>query len=214
MRRGFTLLEILLVVAIVALLAALLFPVLSMAKKSSKRAVCTEQLRQLGQALSLYDPEGDRLPPNLDVLASTGLLTSKELLLCPDDPVGGYASKFDACRKLPHTFAQTYETMFSWPEGMIQRLEKTDANHGLVVCRVHGQHGANYELGLKRFCDYAWHMFQGTLLRLRKDGSVQSAKYRLHRKVVNGAVVEEAAMVWELFTDLPDPSGIGKGHGG
>lgn len=49
--------------AIIAVVAALLFPVLSSAKQAARTAEHTSQLRQLGQAWSLYsDDTGDELP--------------------------------------------------------------------------------------------------------------------------------------------------------
>jgi prepilin-type N-terminal cleavage/methylation domain-containing protein/prepilin-type processing-associated H-X9-DG protein len=51
---GFTLLELLVVTAIIAILAALLLPTLNRAKVSAKSAVCKSNLRLLGLGLSLY----------------------------------------------------------------------------------------------------------------------------------------------------------------
>jgi prepilin-type N-terminal cleavage/methylation domain-containing protein/prepilin-type processing-associated H-X9-DG protein len=52
--RGFTLVELLVVVAIVAILAALLLPVLGRAKRTAQQTACLNQLRQLGLAARLY----------------------------------------------------------------------------------------------------------------------------------------------------------------
>ena len=59
-RRAFTLLEVLVVIAVIAILTALLLPVLSRAKDSGRRAACTSNLHQLFIATSLYaaDHEG------------------------------------------------------------------------------------------------------------------------------------------------------------
>jgi prepilin-type N-terminal cleavage/methylation domain-containing protein len=60
---GFTLIEILVVAAILALLAALLWPVLSKAKMSAKDAASMNNLKQLGNAYMLYVSDNDdRIP--------------------------------------------------------------------------------------------------------------------------------------------------------
>ena len=56
-RRGFTLVELLVVVAIIALLIAILLPALQKARKSANQTVCASQLRQLGMAMYMYANE-------------------------------------------------------------------------------------------------------------------------------------------------------------
>jgi prepilin-type processing-associated H-X9-DG protein/prepilin-type N-terminal cleavage/methylation domain-containing protein len=59
--RGFTLVELLAVVATIAILAALLLPALASSKVSAWRAACGSNLRQLGLATRLYwDDSGGR----------------------------------------------------------------------------------------------------------------------------------------------------------
>jgi prepilin-type N-terminal cleavage/methylation domain-containing protein/prepilin-type processing-associated H-X9-DG protein len=53
-RRGFTLVELLVAVAIMAILAALLLPSLARGKSSAQRARCVSNLRQLGLASQMY----------------------------------------------------------------------------------------------------------------------------------------------------------------
>jgi prepilin-type N-terminal cleavage/methylation domain-containing protein len=52
--RGYTLVELLVVIAVIAILAAMLAPVILQAKESSKMRVCASNLRQLGTAIHRY----------------------------------------------------------------------------------------------------------------------------------------------------------------
>ncbi|HWI58494.1 MAG TPA: DUF1559 domain-containing protein [Bacillota bacterium] len=65
-RRGFSLLELLAVIAIIGLLAALLLPALSKAKAHAHNAGCKNQLRQIGIALRMYLSDFNRYPPLWD----------------------------------------------------------------------------------------------------------------------------------------------------
>jgi prepilin-type N-terminal cleavage/methylation domain-containing protein len=54
---GFTLVELLVVIGIIALLIAILMPALSKAREASQKTVCLSNLRQLGTAMQLYATE-------------------------------------------------------------------------------------------------------------------------------------------------------------
>jgi prepilin-type N-terminal cleavage/methylation domain-containing protein/prepilin-type processing-associated H-X9-DG protein len=61
--NAFTLVELLVVIAVVSILAALLFPVLSMAKANARSASCKNHLRQMGLALQMYlNEDGGKYP--------------------------------------------------------------------------------------------------------------------------------------------------------
>jgi len=60
--RGFTLVELLVVVAIIAILAALLLPTLAGAKASARSAACKSNLRQLGFALLGFTQDNEHYP--------------------------------------------------------------------------------------------------------------------------------------------------------
>jgi prepilin-type N-terminal cleavage/methylation domain-containing protein len=68
-RTGFTLIELLVVIAIIAVLMGILMPVLGRAREVAKRSVCSNQMRQMGIALSTYAQNYDFRLPYYDDIA-------------------------------------------------------------------------------------------------------------------------------------------------
>jgi len=61
--RGFTLVELLVVTAIIGTLVALLLPALQTAREASRRASCSNNFRQIGSAIHLYHDAHNGFPP-------------------------------------------------------------------------------------------------------------------------------------------------------
>lgn len=101
-RGGFTLIEILVVVGVVILIAAILFPVFASSRENARRTSCSSNLHSLGLALMMYVQDNNEQGPNgmisshvtpkqIPVAADwAGLIfpyvKSTTAYQCPDDP--------------------------------------------------------------------------------------------------------------------------------
>ena len=69
-RAGFTMIEMLVVIAIIAILLAILFPVFNTVRVKTQETRCMNNLHQIGQALQLYKDNWDKYPIVIDTFVS------------------------------------------------------------------------------------------------------------------------------------------------
>jgi len=60
-RKGFTILELQVVIAIIAILAAILFPVCAQARDAARSASCKSKLKQIGAGSMMYTQDYDKM---------------------------------------------------------------------------------------------------------------------------------------------------------
>lgn len=75
--KGFTLMELLVVITIIAVLAALLMPVLSSAKARAQRTTCLNNLKQINTAMQLYAGDNHDTLPAAPNTAALGYITNE-----------------------------------------------------------------------------------------------------------------------------------------
>lgn len=87
--RGWTLLELLVVICIVALLAGLLLPAISKARKNAQKAVCLNNLKQINSAILLYSMDENDSAPTPEGISTNRMLTLTGYKALVSSHVGG-----------------------------------------------------------------------------------------------------------------------------
>ena len=137
-RKKFTIIELLVVIGIIGLLAALLFPVLKKVRMSAKKSSCLNNLHQIGIAVNAYVNEYDghlpiclRTPSSLDdpySVVNTIKIDSKDIYKCPGDT----EPKIDGM-----TYFEKYGTSYEWNTWLNGRLiDKTKFSIGGIMLKT------------------------------------------------------------------------------
>jgi len=227
-RSAFTLVELLTVIAIIAILATLLSSGLASAKKASQRARCTSNLRQISVGFHLYLDDYDKRPLRLTALFDHGQLPARDVFLCPSDRYGGWADRIQSqvgSDTLDNSWAESGSTSktaqppiapvrlsylhpLGWDDDSWQQLSKKGSQAGIAACQLHGLGRPNPDFP-------SLHDFQGLVLRAQWDGAVVKRQVFWDNNVMAGSDIRNhetfappPAMAtedkpWQLFSDEP-----------
>lgn len=146
--RGFTLVELLIVIAIVAIFAAVLLAVFPKGREMARRAACTSAVKQIVAAASMYAHDHDRrFIPAMTRGAPGGqrgytwctiiqpYIESEQILVCPNDAEPKATEGF-VC--LPHSYGlnyrYTFNTGFGWAgRSLTSKLTNVDQHSKRIL---------------------------------------------------------------------------------
>lgn len=210
MRRiAFSLLELLVVVTILALLTAILLPLLVQARENGYRTSCASNLRQLGHAFAMYEADHDgSLPHRAPNAGIPGHFNS---------PLAAYAPEsVHVCSRGPYGYL--YRIFFLvdrnqpaqlWPglgDRTLTLVSDPDPGTVLAVCDAHLLEGFSVRDNVP------WIAMtpsgrRGRQLLLRADGSVDDIDAHAGRTMSPG--VRNGQPVWETW-GWSDPLPLGR----
>ena len=203
--RGFSLIELMVVIGIIAILIGLLLPALQTAKQHAVRLECMNNMRQIGHGLIMYNNENKHLPYRLgyrDPVTSTLWGYDEELkkmkavvdktMICPNHVDSGY---FDEPQSQPSYGLNWYYDN--------QPMTKGKSSHILVAevrgFEGRGTHRADVRSRMPGELDLYRHRYKSNWLFF--DGHVEWLSYK------------DASGAPEPSDADPDPPNWGIDHG-
>jgi len=137
---GMTLVELLVVVAIIGVLACMLFPVISAVQRNARSAACVSNLRQLGAGVFLYANDNNNLLPTGWISSTSNWMMS---LVKPTDYIGNGQNALIPLR------LQKKGAVFFCPENV--RSASSPSTSGGTTCYGWNHYGLlNKKLGAAR----------------------------------------------------------------
>lgn len=130
-RKGFTLIELMIVVAIIAILAAILIPNFLRARAQAQLSGCEGNLKNIATALEMYATDnGGAYPANITDNLFVGIYT-RVIPTCPTGSVYTYntASPYDNYSVFCTSTTSTHQQVL----GLLQNRPQYDPISGLTV---------------------------------------------------------------------------------
>ncbi len=169
---GFTLVEMLTTIAIIATLATLLMAAVSGAKRKSRQAVCLSNLRQYSLALNMYLDDERRRPNEITTIVESGYLPNAKVLLCPEDHWSGWGNQVNSVFGAGYVnevaqsgLSFSFLHPLNWQDWAWNAILRRPSNGAIGVCQLHGI--GRPDENSPSFLD-----FQGLTLRAHVDGAV------------------------------------------
>ncbi len=172
---AFVLVELLVAVAVIAVLAYLLFPVFARAQDAARQKACASNMRQIGMAFRMYMQDSDDMRPYPLHRIAPRYVTSSAILVCPSDPTGNYSYETwgyrlaDARWPIPVSYDFFRPTDKQWAV-----MEERGPRSGYLIDRCHGEFAKQTKTPSGAAVPWRW----GHTLRLNMDGSVVTREIR------------------------------------
>lgn len=189
-RRAFTIVEVIIVVLIISIVAAILFPVVSRSSEGARQTSCSSNLRQIYAALNIYASDCDWTEGlalmRANPYSMKSYLKSDDVWYCPDLPASlrnvGYGSSYQfrfimQPSRGPAISDEQWQLLMKYHEKELAEYKRRGNDYPLLVCYVHDE--LYYQPHEKHLDSKLVGAF---VIELRENGSVYKGRMPYRRE--------------------------------